>query len=137
MTGEKDLSILLGSMQPELAKEEYVFVTLANQHYGDHIELAPIASFQEQEGLTLVIKKETALQAGFDVSDIYRRITLQIHSSLQAVGLTAAVSTQLAQHGISANVIAAFYHDHIFVPAEKAEDAIKALSVLSLIAKER
>jgi hypothetical protein len=80
--------------------------------------------------LTLVVRKETALAAGADFDGVFRMITLQVHSSLEAIGLTAAVAGVLAERGISANVIAGFHHDHVFVPATMADDAIAALSAM-------
>ena len=129
MTGETNLEQLLATMAPCLGSEEYVFSTMPG-HYGDHAALNPLASFQEAEGLTLVVTKSVAEQEGFPIQTTFRPITLTVHSSLQAVGLTAAVSTVLAAHGISANVIAAFYHDHIFVPTQQAEKALEALQEL-------
>ncbi len=130
MDGETNLSTLLASMSPALAPEEYVFCTCGGS-YGDFAELSPLASFREQEGLTLVLRKEAALSANLTFSAVFRLITLNVHSSLEAVGLTAAVSTALTQHAISANVIAAYYHDHILVPAEKSDLAVEVLRRLS------
>ena len=87
--------------------------------------------FREPEGLTLILEKQVARHAGLDFEGVFRLITLMVHSSLEAVGLTAAVSTQLAKRGIAANVVAAFYHDHLFVPADKASLAMDALRELS------
>ena len=81
----------------------------------------------EQEGLTVIVEKQQAQRANLEFDGVFKLITLTVHSSLDAVGLTAAVSTKLAKHGISANVVAAFYHDHIFVQTEKAEHAMTAL----------
>ena len=81
----------------------------------------------EAEGLTLVITKDNADKAKLEYESVFKCITLLIHSSLEAVGLTAAVSTKLAENGISANVVAAYYHDHIFVQSVKAEIALDAL----------
>ena len=117
-------------MAPSLRDGQYVFVTLENGRYGDHPHLSPIASFSEAEGLTLVIPQAAADQAGLAYHGTFNCITLLVHSSLEAVGLTAAVATKLAEHNISANVIAAWYHDHIFVPTEKAEAALAALREL-------
>jgi len=107
MTAETDLSRLLATLSPELNPQEYVFATFADARYGDHSELQPLAAMHEEEG------------------------TLKVHSSLAAVGLTAAFSSMLTDHKISANVIAGFYHDHIFVPPERADDAMQALRSLS------
>ena len=130
MTGVSDLEQLLRSLQPRLMDEAYVFCSLAG-HAQEYMALNPVAYFREAEGLTLVVEKQLAQQAGLVFEGVYRQITLTVHSSLEAVGLTAAVAGRLAQEGISANVIAAYYHDHIFVPAEKAQQALTALQSLS------
>ncbi len=127
MAGEKNLGKLLGSMSPVLVKGEYVFCTLKNSKYGDYADARPIASFIEADGLTLVLPKETADSFGLSYDGIFRCITLGVHSSLEAVGLTAAVAGQLASHGIAANMIAAYFHDHVFVQANLAEQAIGLL----------
>ena len=127
MAGEKNLDKLLGSMSPVLVKGEYVFCTLKNSKYGDYADARPIASFIEADGLTLVLPKETADSFGLSYDGIFRCITLGVHSSLEAVGLTAAVAGKLADHGIAANVIAAYFHDHVFVQANLAEQAIGLL----------
>lgn len=127
MAGITDLQQLLSSMQPHLVEEEFVFCTLAGR-VDEYLHWQPVATFCEQEGLSLVIPKQTALENHIEFENTYRQITLTVHSSLDAVGLTAAVSTKLASHGISANVIAAFYHDHIFVQSCHAETALALLS---------
>jgi len=131
MAGETDLQKLLSAMSPELLPDTYVFCTVQGI-YGDYSKLSPLASFSESEGLTLVITEEKAKGAGFSYETTFRAITLTVHSSLNAVGLTAAISSQLAEKGISANVIAAYYHDHIFVQAEKAKSAMDALKNIQL-----
>ncbi|MFT6926727.1 MAG: hypothetical protein ACJAZP_002347 [Psychromonas sp.] len=128
MTGETNLIKLLASMKPVLLDEEYVFCTIDGAKYGDYAETLPLASYLESEGLTLLLSKDNADKANFQYEGVFKGITLTVHSSLEAVGLTAAVSNKLAEKGISANVIAAYYHDHIFVQAEKAEMAIAALN---------
>ena len=131
MAGETDLSKLLSSIAPKLLDEEYIFCTMANGRYGDHPELEPIASFMETEGLTLVIPRQRAEAHGIAYEGVFKCITLSVHSSLEAVGLTAVVATKLAEHNISANVIAAYYHDHVFVQANRAEAALAALRELA------
>lgn len=128
MTGEIDLKKLLANLSPLLDSREYVFCSFKDSAYSDYAELNPIASFLEEEGLTLVIARDRADKEGISYQGIYKRITLNIYSSLEAVGLTAAVSTLLAKHGISANMIAAYYHDHIFVNTADAERAIGLLN---------
>lgn len=130
MTGEENLPTLLATMKPQLRDTAYVFCTIENAQYGEYTELSPIASFMETEGLTLIIPQPEADNAGLSYDSAFRCITLTVHSSLDAVGLTAAVANKLADKGISANVIAAYYHDHIFVPSQCAAKAIKALTEL-------
>ena len=131
MAGEKSLDNLLRSMSPELIEGDYVFCTVKNSKYGDYAETRPIASFVEVEGLTRVLRKETANNFNLPYKGVFRCITLGVHSSLEAVGLTAAVAGKLASHGIAANVIAAYFHDHIFVQSELADRAIGILSEYS------
>jgi uncharacterized protein len=128
VSGEEDLDKLLAQMRPKLIAGDFVFCTVAKMQYGDHAQLQPLASYQEDEGLTLVLEKHAAENAGLAYDAVFSCITLTVHSSLEAVGLTAAVSSKLAAAGISANVIAAYYHDHLFVPKNKAELALQLLS---------
>ena len=129
MAGISDLHELLKFMSPRLIDGEFVFCTVRGQ-VADYLHLEPLATFQECEGITLVLEKENAIKGTLVFESTFRLITLTVHSSLDAVGLTAAVSTQLASKGISANVIAAYYHDHIFVQSAKAELALSALKEL-------
>lgn len=126
MLGITELHTLLKSMQPKLTKSEFVFCTVPGDLI-DYVSLKPVATFLETEGLTLVLEKCIAQNAELNFGGTFRQITLTVHSSLEAVGLTAAVSEKLAKKGISANVIAAYYHDHVFVPSAKAEIALSAL----------
>lgn len=115
-------------MQPILHDGVYVFVTLAaDAEVGG---LAPIATFREEEGVTLIVEEGQARQA--KLQSLFRAawITLRVYSDLQAVGLTAAVATALAEAGISCNVVAAAFHDHLFVPVESAKAALAALQRL-------
>lgn len=130
MIGESDLRKLLTAMSPVLSSEEYIFCSLPAD-YGDHQHLSPLASIKEAEGLSLVIPLSKAIQYHIEFDSSFKKITLNIHSSLNAVGLTAAVSTQLAQTGISANILAGYFHDHIFVPTDKAQLALNTLRVFS------
>lgn len=131
MAGETDLDTILASLTPKLSTEEFVFCTFAEGRYGDHAILDPIACVTEHEGLTLVLPRDQADLSGLPYETVFRRITLQVHSSLDAVGLTAAVATRLAEHGMSANVVAGYYHDHIFVPTDLAQAAVDALLQLA------
>ncbi|RYU68704.1 ACT domain-containing protein [Aliivibrio finisterrensis] len=130
MSGITDLDELLRSMSPKLIESEFVFCTVSGV-LTDYVELNPVATFIESEGLTLVLEKSVAEKAGLSFDGTYSQIILTVHSSLEAVGLTAAVASKLASKGISANVIAAYYHDHVFVQTSKAEAAVSALEELS------
>ncbi|MGB7389673.1 ACT domain-containing protein [Marinomonas sp.] len=129
MSGMMDLNELLSSMSPKLQAEEFVFCTSKDADF-DYKDLLPVATFREEEGLTLILPLASAKQAGFDCDGVYKQITLTVHSSLEAVGLTAAIAAKLTEKGISANVVAAYYHDHIFVQKDKAEAAMLALQEL-------
>jgi hypothetical protein len=131
MSGERDLETLLSTLSPRLAREEYVFCTFADACYGDHADLEPLAAVGEAEGLTLIVPRSAADARGLAYEAVFRRITLKVHSSLDAIGLTAAFSAELTRHGISANVIAGYYHDHILVQAELAARALAALQELA------
>jgi hypothetical protein len=131
MSGITEFDTLLQSMQPQLLDTEWVFCTVPGC-LGDYLALNPIATFMEPEGLTLVLEKLEAIKAGLVFEQTFCQITLSVHSSLEAVGLTAAVAAKLTARGISANVIAAYYHDHIFVPSAKASAALVALQEFAL-----
>ena len=131
MSGETNLDKLLATMSPSFMDGEFVFLSFANAAYGEYANLDPVASIIEAEGLTLVIQKSQADRRALEYQSSFKGITLGVHSSLDAVGLTAAFSVKLTEHGISANVIAGFFHDHIFVQVNDAERAIAALQQLS------
>ncbi|MEO5534845.1 MAG: ACT domain-containing protein [Pseudolysinimonas sp.] len=126
MSGISDLDELLHSMRPEARPGEYVVVTVA----GD-LDIPFEALIREEEGTTLVLKRDDADAAGIPYDFVAAWITLTVHSDLAAVGLTAAISTALANEGISCNVLAGFHHDHLLVPAERLDDALAALATLS------
>ncbi|MBO6857786.1 ACT domain-containing protein [Roseibium aggregatum] len=131
MTGETDLATLISQMRPMLDPEPYVFCTFASKSMTDLAEYDPIGLFAETEGLTAILPVERARELGLAEAEWFRRITLTVHSSLEAVGLTASISAALATEGISANVVAAYFHDHVFVPEERADDALEALRKLA------
>lgn len=127
MAGIKDLKQLLVSIEPVLAKEEYIFCSFQNISVEEIVSLNPVCTFHEKEGITLIITTQKAISNNIDFESVYKLISLNIHSSLDAVGLTAAISTKLASKNISANIVAAYYHDHIFVQKEKSEEAMNTI----------
>jgi len=129
MPGEKDLSILLRTMQPVLNAGDYVFCTAHDITAVDPKEV--LLLFREEEGITIIIRKETADVLDLDYTFVASWITLKVHSSLAAVGLTAAFSAALAKENISCNVVAAYYHDPLFVDKKDAEKAMNVLKMMS------
>jgi len=131
MTGESNLDPLLKTMQPKLNNGEFVYCSVKDL---TSVELKDIVLiFKEDEAITIIVKKEIADTLKIDYSFISSWITLTVHSSLIAVGLTAAFSKALSDNGISCNVVAAFYHDHIFVDKRHAEKAMEVLNRFSII----
>ncbi|WP_166259191.1 ACT domain-containing protein [Marinobacter salicampi] len=125
------LQDLIRQLSPKLDSTTYVYCTVARAKYGELEKLKPIVSIAELEGLTLVIPQEQAKAEGLDYYRVFRRITLEGHSSLEALGLTSVVTSQLAERGITTNVIAGFYHDHMFVPSDRIDEAMEALKELA------
>jgi hypothetical protein len=123
-----DLQQMLATLEPEVRDGEYVYVTDPGGPSG---VLAPEALIEESEGRTLVVRREVADEAGLTYDFVGCWITLTVHSSLEAVGLTAAFATALAQAGIGSNVLAGRYHDHILVPHTRRDDAIAVLRALA------
>jgi uncharacterized protein len=130
MAGETNLQVLLKTMKPFQHNGDYVFCLNTNNRNINADEI--VMSFRELEGTTIIIKKELADALLLPYPFIAAWITLAVHSSLEAVGLTAAFSKALAEANISCNVVAAFYHDHIFV---NRNDAAKAMDILELLSK--
>ena len=130
MGGETDLKTLIANLMPLMRPETYVFCTLQSGRYGDKLETRPLASFLEKEGLTLVVTQAQADREGLSYQGLFRCITLEVHSSLEAVGLTAVVASALAAENISANVMAAYYHDHVFVPFADGEAALEIIKAI-------
>lgn len=129
MAGETALATLLRSMSPQLNDGDYVFCTLPDNHIPQGCEV--IGSFREQEGLTLIVERQQAERAGLSFDYVAAWITLNVHSALEAVGLTAAFASALGKAGISCNVIAGYYHDHLFVGRADAERAMEVLRQLA------
>lgn len=130
MSGSTDLDYLLQNASPVLDPECYVFVSCSAE-YGAHASWKPVATVSEDEGMTFVIRQAIADRHSVEYGGVFARITLQVHSSLDAVGLTARFATRLAEKNISANVMAGFHHDHIFVAYADGPEALSVLSGLA------
>ncbi|MFF1510261.1 ACT domain-containing protein [Streptomyces sp. NPDC058326] len=124
MNAERDLTRLLAGMRPELADGRYVFTTVTGPAPAG---VAPVVTVTEPEGLTLVVRQEEADAAALGYDYVAGWITLRVHSALDAVGLTAAVASELAAAGMSCNVVAGYHHDHLFVEHARAEEALAVL----------
>ena len=118
----------MGDLQPDLLSDDYVFITFPQKKYGDLEYLNPIGFFHENEGITLVISEKMAKFHNLSFEGIFKCISLKFTSKLSSVGLTKKIATLLADKNISANIYAGYYHDHIFVPLERADEAFKLLS---------
>jgi hypothetical protein len=129
MSGEKNLHKLLKDLKPVLNSGEYVFATVSN--FDKILRTDTVFEFKEVEGITIVLEKNKADYLKIPSQAVCAWITLKVHSSLEAIGLTAAFSSALTQHNISCNVVAGFYHDHIFVAVKDAKKALKVLTNLS------
>jgi uncharacterized protein len=130
MPGERDLDALLATMQPSLADERYVFLTAADDSLTPG-SARPVMTFREREGTTWIVTEAEAARLGRSGSYPCRMITLNVHSALEAVGFLAAITAALAKRGISANAVSAFHHDHLFVSADQAPEALRVLTDLS------
>jgi hypothetical protein len=127
VSGERDLPSLLRGLRPELHPHEYVFVTVNERPEG----VRAIATVEEDEGTTLILRRSEADNARLPYEYVAAWITLRVHSALAAVGLTAVVAAAFADAGLSCNVVAGYYHDHLFVAYE---DRLRAIDVLKALA---
>lgn len=123
MVGEMNLDALFVGMNAVLIDGIFVFATVDTVPQG----LAPRMAFQEAEGTTLIVLREEADAHGIAYEFACRMITLNIHSSLEAVGFMARIATELAKENMGVNPVAGFYHDHIFIPDGREDDAMAVL----------
>lgn len=129
MTGVMDLGELCRQMTPRLADGVYVYCSFSD--FRLPAGLAPLCTFRETEGLTVILGKNEAEAAALPYVFPCRLITLAVHSSLDAVGFLARITDRLAQAGIACNAVAAFHHDHLFVPEARAEETLHILRNLA------
>jgi uncharacterized protein len=130
MAGERDLQTLLNDMTPELQDGVFVFCTILDAT-DLPTAIKPRLVFHEREATTIVVRQEEADMIRLPYQFASRLITLSVHSSLEAVGFLAAVTARLAVAGISVNAVSAFYHDHLFVPEHRADEALALLRGMS------
>ena len=126
-TPKPELAALLRHLEPHRRPGQFVFCTVPQAPAC----VEPMATVREDEGLTVVVEKDVADGAGLEYDFVAAMITLGVGSPLDAVGLTAAVSAVLADAGISCNVMAGHFHDHLFVPVDRAEDTLELLHQVS------
>ena len=126
-TPVRDTKAMISGMNPVLDSSVYHFCLVGDA------ALVPqaLATFTEDEGLSLILSEDVARAHGLPMDLPMRRITLTVHSALDGVGLTSAVATALAEAGIPCNMVAAYHHDHAFVPADRADEALRLLRDLS------
>lgn len=126
---ERDLATLLVMMKPALDPREWVFCCVDRSF--PIADVRPLLTFRETEGVTIVVERTVAEEHNLEYVFPSSRITLRVQSDLESVGLTAAVTAALTKHTIAANVVTGFYHDHIFVPFGRGEEALHVLEELS------
>lgn len=128
MSGETNLETLMKSLTAVLVDGIYVFVTLP---MGQSVpNLRPRMIFEEAEGTTLILLKSQAEQHALLYEFPCRMITLNVHSSLEAVGFIARIASELAKQDMGVNPVSGFFHDHLFVPDGREEDALSILKTL-------
>ena len=131
MSGELNLRALFKSLKADLIDGVFVFITMPKEDVPSDIK--PRMRFEEAKGTTLIMLQSEADALGLDYEFPCRMITLDVHSSLEAVGFIAYIATQLAKHDMGVNPVSGFYHDHLFVPNGREQDA---LNILKQIAEE-
>lgn len=124
--GETHLDTLVKTMQPILHEDVFVFHS-SDISMRDAAALDPVLMFREAEGTALILKQETADKHGLPYVSPSQMITLNVYSSLEAVGFLAAITKSLAQENISVNAVSAHFHDHLFVPESRSNDAMGIL----------
>ena len=121
---------MISGMTPVLQPGTFVFITTKDSALVTALFPDAISTVRENEGMSMLIPVELAEKFALDVEHPMRCITLNVYSSLEGVGLTAAVSTALGEHGIPCNMVAGFHHDHVFLPAGMCDQAIEILTSL-------
>ncbi|KAJ9659060.1 hypothetical protein H2198_003349 [Neophaeococcomyces mojaviensis] len=136
--GEHSLTTLLRSLKTTISSQTFIFLTIPHASFEKSIKEVPISKiqmlFHEQEGTTLILDTSTANQYfppdQYEYTFECRMVTLDVHSSLEAVGFLKVISERLTREGITTNPVAGFYHDHLFLPVDKVDEAVRCLEEL-------
>lgn len=131
LPGSQNLQHLLASMTPVLSPTRHTFCTVPPGITEPVMEAQAVATFLEAEGKTLVVEYEAAVDAGLEPAGEWAMLTMEVHSSLEAIGFIAAIASTLAEQHISANVMSGFFHDHVFVQWSRRHEAVAALEALA------
>ncbi|MCJ7716510.1 MAG: ACT domain-containing protein [Anaerolineales bacterium] len=126
--GERDLQTLLKQMQPVLEEGDLVFCSLPPNQAEDYLSLCQ-GYVVEPEGITVIIGRSLADRNNLPYDLVFRRLSLMVHSSLDAVGFLARITEILAAQGISVNVVSGYYHDHLYIVESRAKEALKTLKL--------
>jgi hypothetical protein len=122
--GSTDLAAMLATLEATVRPDEYVYAVVVAGHPAVPLAAATVA---EDEGLTVVLRRADADSHAVPYGFVAAWLTLTVHSSLEAVGLTAAFSRALGDAGISCNVLAGFHHDHLLVPLAEQDRALAVI----------
>lgn len=125
-----DLKILIESMSPSMHEFPYAMISV-NEETFNFLDFQPLCIFREEEGITIITEESNAVKNKYDYTSTWACITLNVHSSLSAVGFIAAIAGRLTDANISINPVSAFYHDHLFVPWEKRYNVMEILNSMS------
>lgn len=132
MAGLPELSEVLKIMKPKIQPGEYIFCVVSEAKFRT-MNIKALCTFKEKEGISAILDRPSADGNAIQYSSVWKMISLSVNSSLESIGMLAAISTRFAKERIPLNVISAYHHDHLFVPVQFAE---KAMALLKKIGEE-
>tara|TARA_Y100001970_G_scaffold266394_1_gene355004 strand:+ start:20816 stop:21253 length:438 start_codon:yes stop_codon:yes gene_type:complete len=130
--GKKDLKEIITNLSPKLLSERFVFCSVSEDMFQNYVGAEPMAIIREKEGITLLITEMSAKNNKFKYIGPFMCISLEVHSSLYSIGLIALVSNKLSDSGISTNVVSGYYHDHLFIKVDQAQEALNVLKTIDI-----
>ena len=133
----RDTQAMLAGMTPVLKHGSFVFCSTSDVYLAEQARPSALSWFREDEGAAMILELDVAASFGFDTTMQMSRIVLEVFSALHGVGLTAAVSTALADEKIPCNMVSAYHHDNIFVPVDMADRAMHLLRSLQAAAQNK